>query len=83
MRKYIEIFKYSMKTQLRFIYDYVTSLASFMIHIIVFNELWDYILKGKDVAGYSKTELIWYIIIAELITYSSFKTYKKICTKTI
>ncbi len=78
MRKYIEIFKYSMKTQLNFIYDYFISLISFAIHIIVFNELWSYILKGKEIVGYSKDELIWYIIIAEFITYSSFKTYKKI-----
>ena len=78
MRKYIEIFKYSMKTQFKFILDYLVSLISFVIHIFVFNELWDYILKGKEVAGYTKSELIWYIIIAEFITYSSFKIYKKI-----
>ena len=78
MRKYIEIFKYSMKTQLKFILDYFVSLISFGIHIFVFNELWDYILKGKQVAGYTREELIWYIIIAEFITYSTFKSYKKI-----
>ena len=78
MRKYIEIFKYSMKTQLKFILDYFVSLISFGIHIFVFNELWDYILKGKEVAGYTREELIWYIIIAEFITYSTFKSYKKI-----
>lgn len=78
MRKYIEIFKYSLKTKFAFIYNYLFSLFSFGIHVFVFNELWDYILKGKMVAGYTKPELIWYIIIAELITYSSESTYKKI-----
>lgn len=78
MRKYIEIFKYSMKTQIKFIADYLISLISFAIHIFIFNELWDYILKGKQVVGYTREELIWYIIIAEFITYSSFKIYKKI-----
>lgn len=78
MRKYAEIFKYSMKTQLKFILDYFVSLISFGIHIFVFNELWDYILQGKQVAGYTREELIWYIIIAEFITYSTFKSYKKI-----
>ena len=43
------------------------SLISFTIHVFVFNELWDYILKGKDIVGYSKNELIWYIIIVVLI----------------
>lgn len=78
MRKYIEIFKYSMKTQIKFIFDYIVSLFSFAIHIFIFNELWDYILQGKQVAGYTREELIWYIIIAEFITYSAFKIYKKI-----
>lgn len=78
MRKYIEIFKYSVKTQIKFIVDYIVSLFSFAIHIFIFNELWDYILKGKQVAGYTREELIWYIIIAEFITYSAFKIYKKI-----
>ena len=78
MRKYIEIFKYSLKTKLAFIYNYLFSLFSFGIHVFVFNELWDYILKGKSIVGYTKTELIWYIIIAELVTYSSESTYKKI-----
>ncbi len=78
MRKYIEIFKYSIKTQIKFIVDYIVSLFSFAIHIFIFNELWDYILKGKQVAGYTREELIWYIIIAEFITYSAFKIYKKI-----
>lgn len=78
MRKYLEIFKYSVKTQLTFIVDFFVSLISFGIHIIVFNELWEYILQGKEIVGYTGEELIWYIIIAEFITYSTFKVYRKI-----
>ena len=78
MRKYLEIFKYSVKTQLTFIVDFFVSLISFGIHIIVFNELWEYILQGKEIVGYTREELIWYIIIAEFITYSTFKVYRKI-----
>ena len=78
MRKYLEIIKYSLKTKFTFIFDYLFSLFSFGIHVFVFNELWDYILAGKLVAGYSKSELIWYIIIAEFVTYTSEKKYKQI-----
>ena len=78
MRKYLEIIKYSLKTKFTFIFDYIFSLFSFGIHVFVFNELWDYILAGKLVAGYSKSELIWYIIIAEFVTYTSEKKYKQI-----
>lgn len=78
MKKYIEILKYSLKTKLTFIWNYCFSLFSFAIHIFVFNELWDYVLQGKAVVGYTKSELIWYIIIAEFITYTSEKKYKTI-----
>ena len=78
MRKYLEIFKYSLKTHFAFIYNYLFSLCSFVIHVFVFNELWDYILKGKEIVGYTKSELIWYIIIAECILYSVDKKYDKI-----
>lgn len=78
MRKYIEIFKYSMKMKLTFFWNYMFSLFSFAIHVFIFNELWDYILQGKLVAGYTKQQLIWYIIIAEFITYTNEKHYKTI-----
>lgn len=80
MRKYIEIFKFSLKTKITFIYDYMFSLISFGIHVFIFNKLWDYILQGRLVAGYTKTELIWYIIIAEFMIYSAESTYKKIAS---
>lgn len=78
MRKYFEIFKYSLKTQFAFIYNYLFSLCSFAVHVFVFNELWDYILQGKDIVGYTKPELIWYIIITECILYSGDKKYDKV-----
>lgn len=78
MRKYIEIWKYSLKSKLTFLLNYMASLFSFGIHIFVFNELWDYILQGKSIIGYTKSELIWYIIVAEFIIYSFETTYTKI-----
>lgn len=76
MRKYFEIFKYSLKTKINFLFDYIVLLFSFAIHVFVFNELWDYILQGKEnIAGYTKPQLIWYIIIGEFIMYSCNKKY--------
>ena len=56
----------------------MASLFSFGIHVFVFNELWDYILQGRSIVGYTKSQLIWYIIVAEFIIYSFETTYKKI-----
>lgn len=59
--------------------DYLFSIFSFAIHVFIFNELWDFILKGKVILGYSRSDLIWYIIIGELIMYlMPGKEYKKI-----
>lgn len=78
IKKYLAIFKYSLKAQLTFLPDYLFSMFSFTIHIFIFSELWDYILRGKDIVGYNKSELMWYIIIAECVTYSVIKSHKKI-----
>lgn len=78
MKKYIEIFKYSLKQNLTFKTNYIFSIFSLAIHLFVFNELWDYILQGKEVVGLNKNQLIWYIIITEFITYSFNRTYKNV-----
>ena len=78
MKKYFSIFKYSLKMNTTFIFDYLFSISSYTIHIIVFNSLWDFILKDGSMFGYTKNELIWYIIITEFITYSVIKFYNKI-----
>ncbi|MDF2865316.1 MAG: ABC-type uncharacterized transport system permease component-like protein [Clostridia bacterium] len=78
MRKYLEIFKFNLKTKINFKVNFIFSLFSFTIHILVFNTLWDFILKGKTILGYTKPELIWYIIIGEFITYTTSHNYRKI-----
>ena len=78
MKKYLEIFKYSLKQNMTFKFNYIFSIISLAIHLFVFNELWDYILQGKTAAGFTKTQLIWYITITEFITYSSIRSYSKI-----
>ena len=78
MKKYIEIVKYSLKQNMTFKFNYFFSIISLAIHLFVFNELWDYILQGKTAAGFTKTQLIWYITITEFITYSSIRSYNKI-----
>lgn len=79
MRKYFDIFKFSLKSEFNFKIDYFFSLFAFLVHIFVFNELWDYILQGKQINGLGRSELVWYIIIGEFIMYSiSKKNYKKV-----
>ncbi len=78
MNKYFEIFKFNLKSKLNFKLNYIFTLFSFTIHVLVFNTLWDFILKDKTILGYTKPELIWYIIIGEFIIYTTSHNYKRI-----
>lgn len=79
MRKYLAVFKFNLKSELNFKVNYFFNILSFAIHIFVFNALWNYILQGKTIAGYSREGLIWYIIVGEFIAYSiGKKNYIKI-----
>ncbi|MCX8074189.1 MAG: ABC-2 family transporter protein [Clostridia bacterium] len=78
MIKYFEIFKFNLKTKFNFKINYIFSLFSFTIHVLILNTLWDFILQGKTILGYTKPELIWYIIIGEFIAYSTSHNYKRI-----
>ncbi len=81
MRKYFTIFKYGLKMNTTFMLDYFFQLISFFVHVWVFNSLWDFILKDGTAAGYTRQELIWYIIMAEFVTYSISQGYKKVSEK--
>ena len=70
MNKYLSVLKFNLKTELNFKIDYIFSILSFAVHIFIFNELWDFILKDKAILGFTKPELIWYIIVGEFIAYS-------------
>lgn len=78
MKKYFEIFKFNLKMQTNFKANYIFSLLSFAMHIFVFRALWDYLLKDKLILGYSKSELIWYVIIGEFIIYTTSHNFKRI-----
>lgn len=78
MRKYLEIFKFNLKMQTKFKANYIFSLFSFTMHILVFSALWGYLFKDKLILGYSKSELIWYVIIGEFIIYTTTHNFKRI-----
>ena len=79
MKKYLSIFKFELKSEINFKIDYIFSLVSYAVHIFVFYALWDYILQGKDILGYTRGALIWYIIVGEFMAYSiGKKNYIKV-----
>lgn len=78
MKNYLRIILFNLKVETKFKADYFIRLLMFMFRILVFVELWDYLLKDKTVVGYTKEDLIWYIIIGEVLIYSMTKNYVRI-----
>ena len=81
MKKYMAFARVTLLEQFKKLVDELGTIFSFCIHIVIFSFLWDFVLEGKKLAGYTRQELIWYVIIAEAIMYSFHHYYKKVATK--
>ena len=81
MKKYWAFVRASLLEQSKKLLDEFGTVFSFCVHIIIFSFLWDFVLEGKSLAGYTKQELIWYVIMAEAIMYSFHYYYKKVAAK--
>lgn len=81
MKKYLAFARVSLIEQFKKLLDEFGTIFSFCVHIVIFSFLWEFVLEGKTLAGYTRQELIWYVIIAEAIMYSFHHYYKKVATK--
>lgn len=81
MKKYLAFARVAILDQFKKVLDEFGTIFSFCIHIIIFSFLWDFVLEGKMLVGYTKQELVWYVIMAEAITYSFHNYYRKVATK--
>jgi len=81
MKKYLAFVRVSFIEQSKKLLDELGTVFSFGIHIVIFSFLWEFVLEGKTLAGYTKQELIWYVIMAEAIMYSFYHYYKKVAAK--
>lgn len=81
MTKYLSFIKVIIKEQFNNILDVLGTIFSFVVHITIFSFLWEFVLEGKALAGYTKQELIWYVIISEIIMYSYNYYYRKVANK--
>lgn len=78
LNKYFRFFKYSLSMNIVFITDYLISTISYAIHILVFNQLWDFILKDGSMFSYTKSEMMVYVIVTEFIMFGSIILYKRV-----
>ncbi len=73
MRKYYTIYKATLIDRLQYSLNLLFGMITFFILLFVFANLWDYIYSDTAnlISGYSKEQMIWYIIIAEIIWFGT------------
>lgn len=69
MRKYYFIFKAALIESLQYIMNILLGFLTFSIILFIFMNLWEYIYSDTSnlINGYSLQQMIWYVIITEII----------------
>lgn len=73
MRKYIVIYKSVLMEQLQYAGNIAMGFISYFIMIFVFINLWNYMYETPEslIAGYTKKQMIWYVMITEMLWFSA------------
>ena len=72
MRKYLFILKSELMTNLQYIFNVLSNVAAYFVIIFIYINLWNYIYDDPSqlINGYTKTQMIWYVIFTEIIYFS-------------
>ena len=81
MKKYLYIYKTEIMTNLQYAFDILIGFISFCVLIFIFLNLWQYIYSDPSelINGYSMNQMIWYVIITEILWMSLGG--RKLCAK--
>jgi len=83
MKKYLYIFKSEVMSNLQYIFDVLVGFVGYFIMLFIFLNLWNYIYDDPSqiINGYTKNQMIWYVIITEILWMSlgGRSLCKKIC----
>ena len=69
MKKYFLIYNVGIMRNLQYISNLVTGFIGFCMLILIFFNLWNYLYAdpGQVINGYSMNQMIWYVIITEIL----------------
>jgi ABC-2 type transport system permease protein len=81
-RKYLYIYKATLIENLQYVVNILMGFISFIVVILIFMNLWEYMYSGSGniIGGYTKDQMIWYVILTEMIW---FGTRNKVLTAQI
>lgn len=73
MKKYRVIFKATLIESLQYVMNILLGFITFFIVLFVFLQLWQYIYSDAEnlISGYSLKQMIWYVIITEIMWFGS------------
>ena len=69
MKKHIHIYKSELMSTLQYMLNILFRLINFILLIFIFMNLWNYVYSNPNelINGYSKNQMIWYVIVTEII----------------
>lgn len=83
MRKYLFIYKSELMSNLQYVFNVLVSFIGCFILLFIFLNLWQYIYSNPDelINGYTMNQMIWYVIITEILWMSlgGRKLCRQIC----
>ena len=73
MRKYLTVAKTTFNDSIQYATSILFRIGGFTITMLILISLWNYIYSGGDnlISGYTLKEMIWYLLLAEIITFGS------------
>jgi len=73
MKKYLNIIKTSFNNSIQYSSSLIFKFTGFLVIMFVMLNLWSFIYQDSSniINGYSLNEMLWYVLLAELITFSS------------
>ena len=81
MRKYLFIYKSELMSSLQYVFNVFVGFIGYFILMVIFLNLWQYIYQNPNeiINGYSMSQMVWYVIITEIL-WSSISG-RSFCTK--
>lgn len=69
MRKYLYIYKSEVMSTLQYITNILFNIIAYIMLIFIFINLWNYIYDDTSqvINGYTKDQMIWYVIVTEIL----------------
>lgn len=73
MRKYAVIYRSVLMETLQYALNVVVGLITYFVIVFIFIQLWNYMYSSPSelIAGYSKEQMIWYVMITEILWFGA------------